>query len=43
MVLLETVSRKFSQLENDGIIQSLNNKEILIPDMNKIEAIAGTN
>lgn len=42
-VARETVSRKFSQLENDGIIQSLNNKEILIPDMNKIEAIAGTN
>jgi CRP/FNR family transcriptional regulator len=42
-VARETVSRKFSQLENEGIIQSLNNKEILIPDMNKIEAIAGIN
>lgn len=40
-VARETVSRKFSQLENDGIIQSLSNKEILIPDLDKIEAMAG--
>ncbi|NLO09912.1 MAG: Crp/Fnr family transcriptional regulator [Clostridiales bacterium] len=40
-VARETVSRKFSQLENEGVIHSLNNKEILIPDMGKIEAIAG--
>jgi CRP/FNR family transcriptional regulator len=40
-VARETVSRKFSQLENEGLIHSLSNKEILIPDMNKIEAIAG--
>lgn len=37
----ETVSRKFSQLENEGLIRSLNNREILIPDLNKIAAIAG--
>lgn len=42
-VARETVSRKFSQFENEGIIHSLNNKEILIPDMSKIEAIAGIN
>lgn len=42
-VARETVSRKFSLLENEGLIQSLNNKEILIPDMHKIEAIAGIN
>lgn len=42
-VARETVSRKFSQLENDGIIHSLNNKEILIPDMSKIEDLAGVN
>ncbi len=39
----ETVSRKFSQLENDGIIHSLNNREILILDMDRIEALAGIN
>ena len=42
-VARETVSRKFSQLENEGLIRSLNNKEILIPDMDKIEAMAGVN
>ena len=42
-VARETVSRKFSQLENEGLIKSLNNKEILIPDLNKIVAIAGIN
>ncbi|HHT88214.1 MAG TPA: Crp/Fnr family transcriptional regulator [Clostridiales bacterium] len=40
-VARETVSRKLSQLENEGIIQSLNNKEILIPDMDRIEELAG--
>lgn len=39
----ETVSRKFSQLENEGLIRSLNNKEILVPNMDKIAAIAGAN
>ena len=39
----ETVSRKFSQLENNGIIHSLNNREILILDMDRIEALAGIN
>ncbi|NLP16617.1 MAG: Crp/Fnr family transcriptional regulator [Clostridiales bacterium] len=42
-VARETVSRKFSQMENDGLIRSLSNKEILIPDLDKIEAIAGIN
>jgi len=37
----ETVSRKFSQLESEGLIRLLNNKEILIPDLNKIAGIAG--
>ncbi|CRZ34200.1 CRP/FNR family transcriptional regulator [Herbinix hemicellulosilytica] len=37
----ETLSRKFSQLENEGLIKSLNNKEILIPDLGKIAEIAG--
>ncbi|HPU63743.1 MAG TPA: Crp/Fnr family transcriptional regulator, partial [Mobilitalea sp.] len=39
----ETVSRKFSQLENEGLIKTLNNKEILIPDLDKIAEIAGNN
>lgn len=39
-VARETVSRKFSQLEDEGLIQSINNKKILIPDMDKIEALA---
>lgn len=42
-VARETVSRKFSQLENEGLIKSLNNKEILIPNLDKIAAIAGIN
>lgn len=42
-VARETVSRKFSQLENEGIIHSLNNKQILIPDINKIEERVGIN
>jgi CRP/FNR family transcriptional regulator len=36
----ETVSRKFGQLENDGIIQSMNNKAILILNKNALEEIA---
>ena len=40
-VARETVSRKFSQLENEGLLYSINNKEILIPDMDKIQALAG--
>ncbi|NLL72464.1 MAG: Crp/Fnr family transcriptional regulator [Clostridiales bacterium] len=39
-VARETVSRKFSQMENEGLILSISNKEILIPDMGKIEDIA---
>lgn len=39
----ETVSRKFGQLENGGIIQSVANKSILILDMVKLEEIAGVN
>ncbi len=42
-VARETISRKFSQLENEGIISSLNNKQILILDMDKIVTIAGIN
>lgn len=40
-VARETVSRKFSQLENEGLIQTISNKEILIPDIEKIQVIAG--
>lgn len=40
-VARETLSRKLSQMESDGIILSLNNKDILITDMNEIEVIAG--
>lgn len=39
-VARETVSRKFSQIKIEELIYSINNKEILIPDMGKIEAIA---
>ncbi|ROR27217.1 CRP/FNR family transcriptional regulator [Mobilisporobacter senegalensis] len=37
----ETVSRKLGQLENDGIIQTLNNKSILIKDDESLKVIAG--
>lgn len=37
----ETVSRKLGQLENDGIIQTLNNKSILIIDNESLKSIAG--
>ncbi len=40
-VARETVSRKLSQLENEGIIRSISNKEILIPEMSRIEELAG--
>ena len=35
----ETLSRKFSQLENEGIIRSIGNKTILIPDLDSIRPI----
>src|SRR5690606_16889559 len=38
----ETVSRKLSQLEQEGIIRSLNNKTILITDQSSLKEIAGT-
>lgn len=41
-VARETVSRKFSQLESEGIIRSINNKEILILDQEALEEAAGT-
>lgn len=37
----ETLSRKLSQLESDGVIRSINNKSMLIIDYNAIETIAG--
>lgn len=37
----ETVSRKLGQLEQDGIIRSVNNKSILILDEESLNAIAG--
>ncbi len=40
-VARETVSRKFSQMENEGLMHSLSNKEILIPDLEKIAERAG--
>lgn len=40
-VARETVSRKLGQLENDGVIRSLNNKSILILDPKALQEIAG--
>ncbi|NLP34718.1 MAG: Crp/Fnr family transcriptional regulator [Clostridiales bacterium] len=37
----ETVSRKLGQLEQDGIIRSINNKSILVIDQESLRAIAG--
>ncbi len=41
-VARETVSRKLGQLENEGIIRSINNKSILILDKEALGAIAGS-
>ena len=40
-VARETVSRKFGQLEGDGVIRSVNNKSILILDAKALQEIAG--
>lgn len=40
-VARETVSRKLGQLENEGVIRSLNNKSILILDPKALAEIAG--
>lgn len=40
-VARETVSRKFSQLESEGVIRSINNKQILILDKEALEETAG--
>jgi CRP/FNR family transcriptional regulator len=40
-VARETVSRKLGQLENDGVIRSLNNKSILILNPKALQEIAG--
>lgn len=40
-VARETLSRKFSQLESDGVIKSLNNKEIQILNSNALLTLAG--
>ncbi|HWT73832.1 MAG TPA: Crp/Fnr family transcriptional regulator [Mobilitalea sp.] len=40
-VARETVSRKLGQLENDGIIRSVNNKSILILDQESLETLSG--
>lgn len=37
----ETMSRKLSQLENDGIISSVNNKEIVITDKQALKRLCG--
>jgi CRP/FNR family transcriptional regulator len=42
-VARETVSRKLSQLESDGVIRSVNNKAILILDQEALVTLAGTN
>ncbi len=41
-VARETVSRKLGQLENEGIIRSVNNKSILILDKEALGALAGS-
>ena len=41
-VARETVSRKLGQLENEGIIRSVNNKSILILDREALGALAGS-
>lgn len=38
----ETVSRKLSQMENDAVIRTVSNKNILILDVEGLEAVAGT-
>ncbi len=40
-VARETVSRKFSQLESEGVIRSRNNKEILILNPKALQNLAG--
>jgi CRP/FNR family transcriptional regulator, anaerobic regulatory protein len=40
-VARETLSRKLGQLENDGVIRSVNNKSILILDTKALQEIAG--
>ena len=40
-VARETISRKLSQLENDGIIRSISNKSILILNQKALEQLAG--
>lgn len=42
-VARETISRKLGQLENEGIIRSVNNKSILILDKEALETISGVN
>ncbi|MDF2611019.1 MAG: hypothetical protein K0R92_2493 [Lachnospiraceae bacterium] len=38
----ETVSRKLSQLETDGLIRTISNKSILLLDKNGLEEVAGS-
>lgn len=38
----ETVSRKLSQMENDAVIRTVSNKNLLILDVEGLEAVAGT-
>lgn len=40
-VARETVSRKLGQLENEGVIRSVNNKSILITDEEALKELAG--
>lgn len=40
-VARETLSRKLGQLENEGVIRTINNKEILVPDLAAVEEMAG--
>jgi CRP/FNR family transcriptional regulator len=41
-VARETVSRKLGQLENEGVIRSVNNKSILILDKEALGTLAGS-
>jgi CRP/FNR family transcriptional regulator len=38
----ETISRKLSQLENDGLIRSISNKSLLILEKGVLEELAGS-
>jgi len=37
----ETISRKFSQMENEHLIRSINNKSMLLLDRTALEKMSG--